>query len=66
MKLVAQNLNCRRIDLGDLKIGRRLVEDTRTGDQYRVYRGEVLDAANLPVTAWYIAAEGPVFLEAVR
>ena len=50
----AQNLNCRRIDLKDLKFGRHLVEDTRTGERYRVYRGELLDAADLPISGWFL------------
>ncbi len=61
----AESSNWKRIDLADLRFG-RIVEDTRTGERYRVYRGEVFDAVNLPVIAWYISPEGPVFLEPSR
>ena len=61
----AEHSTWKRLDLANLRVG-RFVEDTRTGERYRVYRGELLDAVNLPVIAWYTAPEGPVFLEAVR
>ena len=61
---LAEHSTWKRLDLANLRIG-RFVEDTRTGERYRVYRGE-LDAQTLPVVAWYISPTGPVFLEAVR
>jgi hypothetical protein len=48
-----------------LNFGRHVVEDTRTGGRYRIYRGEVKNAMHTPVVAWAITPDGPVFLEPV-
>lgn len=63
----AESSNWPRLDLADLRFGRFVVEDTRTAERYRVCRGEVMDAAHSPVTAWFIGTDGgPVFLEPSR
>ncbi len=62
---LAESSTWKRIDLADLRLG-RIVEDTRTDERYRVYRGEVFDAVNLPVVAWYIRNGEAVFLEPSR
>ena len=61
----AEHSTWKRLDVENLLFG-RFVEDTRTGERYRVYRGELVDAVDLPVIAWYVSPDGPVFLEAVR
>ena len=63
---VGERSSWKRLDLASLRVG-RFVEDTRTGERYRVYRGEVLGVVNLPISAWYVGPdEWPVFLQAVR
>lgn len=64
---LAENSRWRRINLDDLRFSPHTIEDCRTGEQFKRYRGELLDAVNLPVVAWYIGSNGePVFLEAGR
>ena len=48
-----------------MRFATHTIEDTETGERFKVYRGEVLDAVNLPVTAWAITSSGPLFLEPV-
>lgn len=63
---LAESSSWKRIDLADLRFSRHFVEDTRTGERYRRYRGEVMDAMHTPVVAWAIRPDGPVFLEPGR
>ena len=63
----AESSNWKRIDLADLQFGRYVVENVRTGERYRVCRGETIDAAYSPAVAWFIGTDGgPVFLEPAR
>lgn len=49
----------------DLLFASHTIEDASTGEKFKRYRGEVLDAVNLPITAWAITPDGPLFLEPV-
>ena len=60
----AEGSSWRLIPLADLSFGRHFVEDTETGERFRVYRGEV-DATHTPVVAWAVTVDGPVFLEPI-
>lgn len=63
----AENSTWKRIDLADLRFERYLVENARTGERYRVCRGEAMDASYSPAVAWFIGTDGdPVFLEPAR
>ena len=63
----AETSNWPRIDLADLRFERFVVENTRTGERYRVCRGEAMDANYTPAVAWFIGTDGgPVFLEPAR
>ena len=63
----AESPNWPRIDRADLSFGRFVVENTRTGERYRVCRGEAMDASYSPAVAWFIGTDGdPVFLEPAR
>ena len=55
-----------RVDLADLRFGHHLVENKRTGETYRRYQGEMLDAMHTPIVAWSITPNGPIFLESAR
>jgi hypothetical protein len=60
---LAEGSNWKRIDLDALAFGCHGVTDARTGERYRVYRGEVFDAVNVPVVAWFIRDGQAEFLE---
>ena len=62
---LVENSNWRRINWDDLLFASHTIEDTSTGEEFKRYRGEVLDAVNLPITAWAITPDGPLFLEPV-
>ena len=49
--------------MDDLQFAPHTIEDASTGEKFKRYRGEVLEAVNLPVTAWVITSTGPLFLE---
>ena len=51
----------------DLILARFVVVHEPTGDQYRVYRGEISTGPAHPCSAWFFAQDGSVeFLEAVN
>ena len=56
---LAENSNWRRINLDDLRFAGHTIEDTSTGEKFKRYRGELLEAVNLPIIAWAITVFRP-------
>lgn len=64
---LAEGSNWPRLEFADLRFERYYVEHARTGERYRVYRGEIMSATYSPVVAWFVGTDGgPMFLEPAR